>query len=167
MQNEWLGPNSLPHVARAQRPLSNRMQGNGGGGRGTTAHYIRLNRQIVDCGSTGEFCELIEANAEEFNNATRRRPFASSCRAGAMACPAGSWRENCRRSKRRHFGGWTRSKHKKFQAPCIVARYRYRPRLTAARARALQEASARQDARALAHANKPELSRRLPLVARR
>ena len=48
-------------------PLSNRMQGNGGGGRGTTAHYMQLNRHILDCGSTGELCELIEAHAEEFN----------------------------------------------------------------------------------------------------
>ena len=42
-------------------------QGNGGGGRGTTAHYMQLNRHILDCGSTGELCELIEAHAEEFN----------------------------------------------------------------------------------------------------
>ena len=41
--------------------LSNRMQGNGGGGRGTTSHYMQLNRHILDCGSTGELCELIEA----------------------------------------------------------------------------------------------------------
>ena len=52
-------------------PLSNRKQGNGGGGRGTTAHSpphnMQLNRHILDCGSTGELCELIEAHAEEFN----------------------------------------------------------------------------------------------------
>ena len=43
------------------------MRGNGGGGRGTTAHYMQLNRHILYCGSTGELCELIEAHAEEFN----------------------------------------------------------------------------------------------------
>jgi len=47
--------------------FSNRMQGNGGGGRGTTSHYAQLNRRILDCGSTGELCELIEADAEEFD----------------------------------------------------------------------------------------------------
>ena len=36
------------------------MQGNGRGGR-------ELNRHILDCGSTGELCELIEAHAEEFD----------------------------------------------------------------------------------------------------
>jgi hypothetical protein len=48
-------------------PLSNRMQGNCGGGRGTTSHYTQLNRHILDCGSTGELCELIESHAEEFD----------------------------------------------------------------------------------------------------
>ena len=38
-----------------------------GGGRGTTARYMQLNRHILDCGSTGELCELIETHAEEFN----------------------------------------------------------------------------------------------------
>jgi len=28
---------------------------------------MQLNRHILDCGSTGELCELIEAHAEEFN----------------------------------------------------------------------------------------------------
>ena len=45
-------------------PLSNKMHG---GGRGTTARYMQLNRHILDCGSTGELCELIETHAEEFN----------------------------------------------------------------------------------------------------
>jgi hypothetical protein len=35
------------------------MQGNGGGGRGTTAHYIQLNKQIMDGSGTGELCQLI------------------------------------------------------------------------------------------------------------
>jgi len=45
------------------------MQGKGGGRRGTTAHYMHLNRHILDCGSTGELRELIQAHAEEFNHA--------------------------------------------------------------------------------------------------
>jgi hypothetical protein len=28
---------------------------------------MQLNRHILDCDSTGELCELIEAHAEEFN----------------------------------------------------------------------------------------------------
>ena len=41
--------------------VEQQVQGNGGGGRGTTSHYMQLNRHILDCGSTGELCELIEA----------------------------------------------------------------------------------------------------------
>ena len=44
------------------------MQGNSGGGRGTTAHFIQLNRHILDCGSTVELCELIQARVAEFNH---------------------------------------------------------------------------------------------------
>ena len=55
-------------------PLSNRVQGNGGGGRGTTAHYMQLNRHILDCGSTGELCELIEAHVAEFSLAQATLP---------------------------------------------------------------------------------------------
>jgi hypothetical protein len=50
------------------------MQDNGGGGRGTTAQSIQLNRQILDCVSTGELCELIEAHAEIMAK-TRYRPW--------------------------------------------------------------------------------------------
>jgi len=68
-------------------PLINRMQGNGGGGRGTIAHYIQLKRQNVDCGSTGEFCELIEAHAAVFNHdvATAFRKLLQSRRDGRAA----------------------------------------------------------------------------------
>jgi hypothetical protein len=60
-------------------------EGNGGGGRGTTAHYAQLNSHILDCGSTGELCELIEAHAEEFdavNVATAFRKLLQSRRDG-------------------------------------------------------------------------------------
>jgi len=60
-------------------------EGNGGGGRGTTAHYMQLNSHILDCGSTGELCELIEAHAEEFdavNVATAFRKLLQSRRDG-------------------------------------------------------------------------------------
>ena len=39
-----------------------------GRGRGTTAHCIHLNRHILNCGSAGGLCELIEVHAEEFNH---------------------------------------------------------------------------------------------------
>ena len=39
--------------------LRNRMQGDGGGGRHVS---VQLNRHILDSGSTGELCELIEAH---------------------------------------------------------------------------------------------------------
>ena len=61
------------------------MQGNGGGGRGTTSQYAQLNSHILDCGSTGELCELIEAHAEEFdavNVATAFRKLLQSRRDG-------------------------------------------------------------------------------------
>jgi len=61
-----VSPRLLPRMRTGPRnpPLSNRMQGNCGGGRGTTSQYAQLNSHILDCGSTGELCELIEAHAE-------------------------------------------------------------------------------------------------------
>ena len=49
--------------------LRNRMKGNCGGGRGTTARYIQLNRHVPECGSTGERRELIEERVAELNHA--------------------------------------------------------------------------------------------------
>jgi hypothetical protein len=47
------------------------MQGNGGGGRHES---VQLNKQILDCGSTGELCELIEAHVAEFSLAQATLP---------------------------------------------------------------------------------------------
>ena len=51
---------------------------------------VQLNRHILDSSSTEELCELIKAHAEEFDITSWRRHVESSCRAKAMACPAGS-----------------------------------------------------------------------------
>ncbi len=52
-------------------PLSNMMQGNGGGGRHVS---VQLNKQVLDCGSTGELCELIETHVAEFSLAQATLP---------------------------------------------------------------------------------------------
>jgi len=47
----------------------------------------------------------------------------------AMACPAWTWREHSRCSKRRPCGGWTHSKHKRSPTSCtsVLAKTCYRP----------------------------------------
>ena len=65
------------------------MQGNGGGGRGSTAHDRGLNRRMQDCGSTGELCQLIEAHAEEFDGVNVATAFRKLLQSRRDAVPHG------------------------------------------------------------------------------
>jgi hypothetical protein len=77
-----------------------------------------LGKQLMQRFAQTELCALIDAHAAEFNHETWRLPFESSCRAGETGCPARTWSEHCRRSKRRPCGPSTYSEHN-FPTPCI------------------------------------------------
>jgi hypothetical protein len=68
---------------------------------------IDINQRIMGARGTSEL--WTRSRRVQLNSITRR-PSASSCRTGAMACP-GLWSEHCRRSKRRPCGGWMHAKN--------------------------------------------------------
>ncbi len=86
---------------------------------GPSKRNVEINKRITVCKDSRDPCALIDAAAAEFNFTLETWPgdCLSKGRAGETGCPAGTWSEHCRRSKRRPCAHLPYSEHN-LQTPC-------------------------------------------------